>query len=96
MVHFGEHLKTEACGQKVLPDRSVFIGQKLVEKAKIQKFKCDNLSNFQTLCKSCKRHISICVIGFFPISNSVHLSRLTSKLISASAPNICVIILRAN
>ena len=25
------------------------IGQKLVENAKIQKFKCDNLSNFQTL-----------------------------------------------
>ena len=42
--------KTKACGQKVLPDRSVFIGQKLVENAKFQKFKCDILSNFQTMC----------------------------------------------
>ena len=29
--------KPEACGQTVLPDRSVLIGQKLVENAKIQK-----------------------------------------------------------
>ena len=42
--------KPEACGQTVLPDRSVLIGQKLVENAKIQKFKCDILSNFQTMC----------------------------------------------
>ena len=42
--------KLEACGQTVLPDRSVLIGQKLVENAKIQKLKCDILSNFQTLC----------------------------------------------
>ena len=41
--------KTEACGQTVLPDRSVLIGQKLVENAKIQKFKCDILSDFQTM-----------------------------------------------
>ena len=40
--------KSEACGQTVLPDRSVLIGQKLVENAKIQKFKCDILSNFET------------------------------------------------
>ena len=33
----------------MLPDRSVLIGQKLVENAKIQKFKCDILSDFQTL-----------------------------------------------
>ena len=31
MVHFGEFLKPEAWGQIVLPDRSVLIGQKLVE-----------------------------------------------------------------
>ena len=42
--------KTEACGQTVLPDRSGLIGQKLVENARIQKFKCDILSNFQTMC----------------------------------------------
>ena len=39
--------KPEACGQT---DRSVLIGQKLVENAKIRKFKCDILSNFQTMC----------------------------------------------
>ena len=33
--------KSEACGQTVLPDRSLLIGQKLVKKAKIGKFKCD-------------------------------------------------------
>ena len=33
MVHFGEFLKPKACGQTVLPDRSVLIGQKLVETA---------------------------------------------------------------
>ena len=35
MVHFGEFLKTEACNQKVLPDRSVLIGRKLMENAKM-------------------------------------------------------------
>ena len=38
--------KPEARSQTVLPDRSVLIGQKLMENAKIQKFKCDILSNF--------------------------------------------------
>ena len=36
MVLFGEFLKTEACGQTVLPDKSVLIGQKLVKNVKIQ------------------------------------------------------------
>ena len=49
MVHFGEFLKPEACGQTELPDKSVLIAQKSMENAKIQKFKCDILSNFQTL-----------------------------------------------
>ena len=31
--------KPEACGQTVLPDRSVLIGQKLVKNSKIEKFK---------------------------------------------------------
>ena len=44
--------KPEACGQTVLSDRSVLIGQKLVENAKMPKFICDILSNFQTMCKS--------------------------------------------
>ena len=47
--------KPEACGQTVLPDRSVLIGQKLVENAKIEKkIKCDILSNFQTMWKCLK------------------------------------------
>ena len=41
--------KPEACGQTVLPDRSILIGQKLVENSNSKKFKCDILSNFQTL-----------------------------------------------
>ena len=50
IVHFGEFLKPKGCGQTELPGRSVLIGQKLVENTKIQKFKCDILSNFQTMC----------------------------------------------
>ena len=38
--------KPEACGQTVLPDKSILKGQKLVENAKIKEFKCDILSNF--------------------------------------------------
>ena len=36
MLDFDEFLKPEACGQTVLPDSSILIGQKLVENAKIQ------------------------------------------------------------
>ena len=62
MVHFGEFWKPEACGQTVLPDRSVLIGQKLVEKGKIPKFKCDILSNFQTLWSGSK---SLIIFSFY-------------------------------
>ena len=41
MVQFGEFLKPEACCQTVLPDRSILIGQKLAENAKIEKSKCE-------------------------------------------------------
>ena len=50
MINFGEFLKSWIFGQTVLPDRSILIGQKLVENGKLQKFKCDILSNFQTMC----------------------------------------------
>ena len=46
---FGESLKSEACGQTVLPDRSVLIGQKMVENAKIKQIKFNIISNFQTM-----------------------------------------------
>ena len=48
-VHFDEFSKSEACGQTVLPDRSILIGQKLVEIAKTGKFQWDILGNFRTL-----------------------------------------------
>ena len=58
MVIMASFWKAIACGQVVLPDRSILRGQKLVEKAgqklvkytKSQKFKCDILSDFQTIC----------------------------------------------
>ena len=36
MVYFDEICKLEACGQTVLPERSLLIGQKLLENAKIE------------------------------------------------------------
>ena len=40
----------EAYGKKtVLPDSSLLIGQKMMENAKIETFKCDLLRYFQTL-----------------------------------------------
>ena len=36
MLNLASFRKLEACGQTVLPDRSILIGQKLVENAKIQ------------------------------------------------------------
>ena len=49
MVNFGEFVKTWS-GQTVLPDRSLLKGQKLMKNAKLKQFKCDILSNFQTMC----------------------------------------------
>ena len=46
---FCRAFQTVTCGQRVLPDRSLLIRQKLVENVKIQKLKCNILSNFQTL-----------------------------------------------
>ena len=41
--------KIKVCGQTVLPDRSMSIGQKMVENVKVKKFKCDILGDFQTM-----------------------------------------------
>ena len=54
MVHFGEFLKTWSLRSNSVPDRSVLIRKKLVENAKIQRFKCDILGDFQTLWKGSK------------------------------------------
>ena len=37
IVNFASFWKPEACGQTVLPDRSLLIGQKMVKNAKIEK-----------------------------------------------------------
>ena len=47
MVNFCNFWKPEAYGQTVLPDRSILIGQKLVENAKMLKFKYDILDEFR-------------------------------------------------
>ena len=52
MVNLASFWKPEACGQIVLPDRSLLIGQKLVGNAKIENFKCDIFGDFQTLWSS--------------------------------------------
>ena len=43
--------KPEACGQTVLPDKSVLIWRKMVENAEIENLKCDILADFQKLEK---------------------------------------------
>ena len=43
----------------MLPDRSVLRGQKVVEIVKIERFKCDILNDFQTLCTLLKVRNSI-------------------------------------
>ena len=76
--------KPEACSQTVLPDRSVLIGQKLVEK-----FKCDILGDFQTLWgvvllqrpSSKRRMINVLLLFFCSQVNLVW----ESSVVSASA-----------
>ena len=41
--------KLKACDQTVLPDRSILIGQKLVENTIVEEVKWNILSNFQTM-----------------------------------------------
>ena len=49
---FENHRKSliQHCGQTVLPNGSILMGQTLMENDKIEKFKWDILGNFQTLC----------------------------------------------
>ena len=54
---FGKILKPEAGGQVLLSDRSVLIGQKLVENAQTEKFKCNIFRLFSTnVIPACSRH----------------------------------------
>ena len=58
MVYFGEFLKTwNLRSNSVTRQVSFLKGQKLVENAKIKKFKCDILSKFQTMCTSVRVEI---------------------------------------
>ena len=41
--------KPEVSGPTVLPNRSLLMGQKMMENAKIEKLKCDFFADFQTL-----------------------------------------------
>ena len=52
IVNFASFWKPEVCGQTVLPDRSVLIGQKLVEMPKFKNSNATFLGDFQTLCSS--------------------------------------------
>ena len=61
----------------MLPDRSLIIGQKLVENAKIQNFKCDILSNFQTMWKSV-------LTLFFPLRRLSFKTTISFSLFSAT------------
>ena len=49
MVNLASFWKPEACGQTGLPDRSILIGQKLVENAQIKKFN----ATFWAIFKQC-------------------------------------------
>ena len=46
MFNLTSYWKPQACGQTALPDKSIVIGQKLVENAKIEKLNCDILGDF--------------------------------------------------
>ena len=58
MLNLASFSQTEATTQTVLPDRRLLIGQKWLENAKIQKFKCDILGDFETLCG----YVHLCTI----------------------------------
>ena len=50
-VNLGSFWNPEGCGQTVLPDMSVLIGQKLVENAKIKKIQMRHFEQFQTMMR---------------------------------------------
>ena len=72
-------LKLEACGQTVLPDSSVLIGQILVENTKIKtNFECDILSHFQTMCARVFK--KDCILQMFVQQQGRNPTRFTGKL----------------
>ena len=72
--------RPEACGQTVLPDRSILIGQKMMRNAKIENFKCNILSNFQTIWATWD-HVDSIHIHFFQCNNGSLIRGRTNKKI---------------
>ena len=75
MVILASFWKPEACGQKVLPDMLILIGQNLAKNAKIQKFKWDILGYFQTMCFRYGNSICTCwgwlLVVFYTLSGII-------------------------
>ena len=71
----------------MLPDKSVLIGQKLVKNAKIQKFQCDILSNFQTMAHLTLLYFFIYTGSNLPIPRSER-SVLVAMREMASPPRL--------
>ena len=69
MVKLANFRIPKACCQKVLPDRSILKGHKLVENAKIQKFKCD--ATFLVILKHCEIDQTLLMIYWLK-SNEVY------------------------
>ena len=101
MVNLASFWKTEACGQTVLPDRSVLIGQKMVENAKILKLILINwliLIFLPGILQTCLQRHSFCFVDyessykrskqFFNIE-----ARAEPKVPLASARQVAILIL---
>ena len=74
----------------MLPDRSLLVGQKMVENAKIQKFKCDILikisSNVQKVEKSSPFNLTIFFkfnffLLFFLAINALHIVACSTSVL---------------
>ena len=63
--------KLDAWGQTVLPDRSILIGQKLVENAKIEKFNWTKIEEKWKLLLTQPLHIIFELCQFCPIKNEL-------------------------
>ena len=84
MVNLASFWKTEACGQTVLPDRSVLKGQKLLENAKIQK----SNATFWVIFKQCVWY----TLDYFQTIMSVHNKFWFDCKSSSMMPTLCNIV----
>ena len=72
MTNFDEFLKTLILRSNSVTRQVTFNKQKLVKNAKIQKFKCDILGDFQSLCLLCSFFISGIFVHFWFRNTSPH------------------------